>query len=121
MDSFGQCCNEVDLYITKACPCNKYFFFSALKIETFIGIFFVFFFFFIFAQNIDCGNFLSTHRGSSNMYPQSMFWNKYMNNKPHLIYIKKNHEGHEGVYITRTCYSDGSFKTMPQPLTSDQT
>ena len=40
-------------YITKTFPCNKHFFFFALKIENFqlknIDIFL------IFAQNIDCG------------------------------------------------------------------
>ena len=30
----------------------------------------------MFAQNIDCGYTLEPHRGSSNKYPQSMFWNK---------------------------------------------
>ena len=35
------------------------------------------YFFYIFAQNIDCGNTLEPHRrGGSNQYPQSMFWSK---------------------------------------------
>ena len=34
-------------------------------------------FFLIFAQNIDCGYTLEPpRRGSSNEYPQSMFWSK---------------------------------------------
>ena len=35
----------------------------------------------IFAQNIDCGYTLEPpHRGSSNEYPQSMFWSKNKKN-----------------------------------------
>ena len=37
--------------------------------------------FLIFAQNIDCGYTLEPpHRGSSNEYPQSMFWSKNKKN-----------------------------------------
>ena len=59
-------------------------------------------FFFIFAQNIDCG------RGGSNEYPQSMFWSKKKKidvppHTPVLLYIKV---GFEGVYLSRTCFPD---------------
>ena len=38
--------------------------------------------FLIFAQNIDCGYTLEPHRrGSSNEYPQSMFWSKNKKNR----------------------------------------
>ena len=41
----------------------------------------IFFFFFNFAQNIDCGYTLEPpQRGGSNEYPQSMFWSKNKKN-----------------------------------------
>ena len=55
-------------------------FFSAVKTENFVGIFVIFFF--IFAQNIDCGYTLEPpRRGGSNEYPQSMFWSKNKKNR----------------------------------------
>ena len=55
-------------------------FFSDLKIENFIGIFF--YIFLIFAQNIDFGYTLEPpRRGGSNEYPQSMFWSKNKKNR----------------------------------------
>ena len=68
--------------------------------------------FLIFAQNIDCGYTLEPpQRGSSNEYPQSMFWSKNKKNMytpayPSFAYIKV---GFEGVYITQTCFPDGKF------------
>ena len=48
---------------------------------------FFFCIFHIFAQNIDCGYTLELpHRGSSNEYPQSMFWSKKKTNE----YTPKN-------------------------------
>ena len=59
----------------KICPCNVQRMFSAEKIENFIGKFLIFFL--CFAQNIDCGYTLEPPcGGSSNEYPQSMFWIK---------------------------------------------
>ena len=44
-------------------------------------------FFFIFAQNIDCGYTLEPPReGGSNDYPQSMFWSKNKKNRPTPAY-----------------------------------
>ena len=55
-------------------------FFSASKIENFIGK--KFDIFLIFAQNIDCGYTLEPpRRGGSNEYPQSMFWSKNKKNR----------------------------------------
>ena len=49
--------------------------FLALKIEIFLLK--NFYFFLIFAQNIDCGYTLEPpRRGGSNEYPQSTFWSK---------------------------------------------
>ena len=58
-------------HITKICPCNIQRFYSAVKIENFIGK--ILKFFNIFAQNIDCGYTLE--------YPQSMFWIKKKKNR----------------------------------------
>ena len=57
---------------------NRYF--LALKIENFqLKNFDIFL---IFAQNIDCGYTLEPPwRGSSNEYPQSMFWSKNKKNR----------------------------------------
>ena len=76
---------------------------SALKIENFIG------------KNLLTLTCLlktliaGTCRGSSNRYPQSMFWNKKEKEtkvypcKPQFCYIKV---GFKGVYISWTCYPD---------------
>ena len=75
--------------------------FSALKIENFNGKYFIFI---LFLPKTDCGYMLEPPgRGSSNEYPQFMFWIK--NEKkigiplhtPVLLYKS-------GVYITRKCY-----------------
>ena len=53
----------------------------------------------ISAQNIDCGNSLELPRwGSSNKYPQSMFWSRNKKNnvypcKPQFYYIKVEFKG----------------------------
>ena len=62
--------------ITKTCPCNQQRFFELKKLKkSQLKIFDIFFF--IFAQNIDCGYMLEPpRRGGSNEYPQSMFWSK---------------------------------------------
>ena len=59
--------------------------FWALKIEIFqLKIFDIFL---IFAQNINCGYKLEPPRwGSSNEYPQSMFWSKNKKNRHTLAY-----------------------------------
>ena len=65
--------------------------------------------FLIFAQNIDCGHMLELpRRGSSNEYPQFMFWSKNKKNRytpanPSFYYIK---QGFMGVFKTRTCFPD---------------
>ena len=47
----------------------------------------VFTFFFIFAQNIDCGYALEPpRRGGSNEYPKSMFWSKNKKNSFLILY-----------------------------------
>ena len=66
--------------------------------------------FLIFAQNIDCRYTLEPpQRGGSNEYPQSMFCSKNKKyvypSKPHFFSIKV---GCKGVFVTRTCYPDGS-------------
>ena len=56
-------------------------------------------FFYIFAQNIDCGYSLQPpRRGGSNEYPQSMFLSRNKKNnvypcKPQFYYIKVGFEG----------------------------
>ena len=78
--------------IMKTCPCNIKRFFQFLKIENFIGKSFDIFN--AFAQNSDCGYMLeSPRRGSSNEYPQSMFWIRNMKNIvypciPQFYYVK---------------------------------
>ena len=60
----------------------------------------------ILAQNIDCGNTLELpRRGSSNEYPQSMFWSKNKKNTSAYpsITIKV---GYKGVFIARICFPD---------------
>ena len=45
-------------------------------------IFFFFFIFLIFAQNLDCGYTLEPPRqGDSNQHPQSIFWSKNKNQR----------------------------------------
>ena len=67
-------CTLVGLDITKTCLYN----FDSLKPHFYIvklGFTGVYIIFLISAQNIDCGYSLELpHRGSSNEYPQSMFW-----------------------------------------------
>ena len=69
----------------------------------------IFSIFLIFAQNIDCGYTLEPPRqGSSNEYPQSMFWSKNKKNRytpatTIFFYIKV---GFKGVFIARTCFPD---------------
>ena len=69
----------------------------------------IFYFFLIFAQNIDCGYTLEPpRRGGSNKYPQSMFWSKNKKNRytpciPQFFYIKV---GFKGVDASRTCFPD---------------
>ena len=72
-------------YITKTCPCNNQIF-LALKIENFQLK--KFDNFLIFAQNIDFGCTLEPSRlgGSSNEYPQSMFWGKNKKNRYTPVY-----------------------------------
>ena len=63
----------------------------------------------IFAQSIDCGYTLEPPgRGSSNKYPQSMFWNKNKKNRymytlqtPAFLYKSGVQWGY--TYISRTC------------------
>ena len=57
----------------------------ALKIENFVGKFFICFLFLL--QNIDCGYSLEPpRRGDSNEYPQSLFWSKNKKNKYTPVY-----------------------------------
>ena len=54
--------------------------FKVVKMKIFSGKFLLFFF--IYAQNIDCGYTLEPpRRGGSNEYPQSMFWSKNKKNR----------------------------------------
>ena len=78
--------------------------------------------FLIFPQNIDCGYTLEPPRqGSSDEYPQSLFWNKNKKNKytsanPSFLYIKV---GLNGAYFSWTCFPDVSadffYKQIPLP------
>ena len=67
--------------IRKTCPCNEYPLlphFYIVKLE-YTG---VYLFFLFLLQNIDCGYSLEPPRwGSSNVYPQSMFWGKLLKNQ----------------------------------------
>ena len=73
--------------------------------------------FHIFAQNIDCGYTLEPPRGgSSNEYPQSMFWIKknkktrYTPANPRFFfYIKVLFKG---VFILRACFPDVKFLVL---------
>ena len=69
-----KCFKYSKLNITKTCPCNVYPLESHFYIVK-LGYARVYiFFFFFFAQNIDCGYTLEPpRRGGSNVYPQSMF------------------------------------------------
>ena len=60
-------------------------------------------FFNIFPQNIHCEYTLEMpgRRGGSNEYQQCMFWIK-----------NKKGVGFKGVYISRTCFSDGIIKQV---------
>ena len=67
-------------------------------------------FFYISAQNIDCGYSLEPpRRGGSNEYPQSMFLSRNKKNnvypcKPQFYWIKV---GFKGVKIIMACFRDG--------------
>ena len=57
---------QVNIHITKSCPCNIQRFFSEEKIENLIGKFLIVLYN-IFAQNIHCGYMLEPpRRGGSN-------------------------------------------------------
>ena len=66
-------------------------------------------YFYISAQNIDCGYSLEPpRRGGSNEYPQSMFWGKNKKNnvypcKPQFYYIKV---GFKRLKIIQVCFRD---------------
>ena len=66
-------------YITKTCPCNVYPLEPHFYIAK-LGYAGVYLFFLFLLQNIDCGYSLEPPRGSSNEYPQSMFWSKNKKN-----------------------------------------
>ena len=85
-------------------PCHAQRSFSAVKIENFIRKKNdIFFFFYIFAQNIDRGYTLEPpRRGGSNVYPKSMFWSKNKEKKvypciPQFCYIKVGFKG--GIHV----------------------
>ena len=61
-------CTEVGLYLTKTCPYNIERFFSAVKVENFIGKKLIFLIFLLKT--------LIVWRGGSNKYPEPMFWIK---------------------------------------------
>ena len=65
-------------HITKTCPCDIQIFPKLKKLKIFDNVDI----FLIFAQNIDCGYTLEPpRRGSSNEYPQPMFWSKNKKNR----------------------------------------
>ena len=74
-----------NLSIKKTCPMQYTEIFEVVKIENFQ--YKNFDIFLIFAQNVDCGYTLEPPRqggwgrGSSNEYPQSMFWSKNKKNR----------------------------------------
>ena len=94
--------NARSFFITKTCPCNIQRFFSSVKIEKFMRIFFIFFLFLL--KNIDCGYSLEPPRqGGSNEYPQSMFLSKNKKNRytpanPSFAIYKSGVQG--GIYYT---------------------
>ena len=66
----------------------------------------------MFAQNIDCGYTLEPPRqGGSNEYPQSMSWIKNKKKNVYRCIARFNYikVGYEGIYVTRTCYSDAEL------------
>ena len=59
----------------------------------------------MFAQNIDCGYTLEPpRRGSSNLYPQSMFWIKNKTNRYTPAYPSFAIQKYKGEYISWTCF-----------------
>ena len=67
------------------CPYHLQTFLSAVKMENFIG--FVYVYFLIFAQNIDCRYTLEPpHRGGSNLYHIFIFWSKNKKNRYAPVY-----------------------------------
>ena len=67
--------------------------------------------FLIFAQNIGYGYTLEPPRqGSSNEYPQSMFWSKNKKNRYTPVLICKS--GYKGVFIARICFLDDMYCTI---------
>ena len=78
-------------------------FFSAVKIQNFIGK--LSSVFNIFAPNIDCGYTLEPpQRGDSNEYHNLCFVSNLRKiGKSQFYYIKV---GYEGIYVTWTCYPD---------------
>ena len=80
-------------------PIQIYWKFYNQKIENFQIKILIFFLFLL--KNIDCGYSLEPpRRGSSNEYPQSMFWAEIrkimytpVNPKPHFYYIKVGFKG----------------------------
>ena len=69
-------------------------------------------FFFIFAQNIDCGYTLEPpRRGGSNEYPQSIAKIRKIGipQQNQFYFIKV---GYKGGYITRTCFRNGRVKVL---------
>ena len=68
--------DEMFLFITKTRPCNIQRFLKLSKMKIFNRKILIFFLFLL--QNIDCGYPLEPpRRGSSNEYPQSMFWRRF--------------------------------------------
>ena len=73
--------------------------------------------FHVSAQNIDCGYSLELpQRGSSNKYPQFMFWAEirkimYTSCKPQFYYIKV---GFKGVKIIQACFCDEKWHVRPR-------
>ena len=69
-------------------------------------------FFFIFAQNIDCGYMLESTRH----YPQSIFWSKNRKNKYTPAYPSFTTKvGYKGIFISQTCFPDASESSRDPP------
>ena len=67
------------LFITKTSPCNEDPPYTPLLYSK-TGVYRGIHYFLILLQNIDCGYSLELPHGSSNEYPQSMFWSKNKKN-----------------------------------------
>ena len=97
---------ETSANITKTRPCNIQRFLKLSKMKIFNRKILIFF---LFLLKTDCRYTLDPpRRGSSNEYPQPMFWSKNKKNRytpanPSFSYIKV---GFKGVYIARTCFPD---------------